>query len=72
MTQQILNLSEVAEMLSVSKETIRRWAVSKLIPAFKLHKRGQWKFKASEVDKFIQERQAENAPEQGRSASSGD
>jgi excisionase family DNA binding protein len=66
--KQMLNLSEVAEMVGVSKETVRRWATSRLIPSFKIHKRGHWQFDAAEVDKFLRARKAEHAPEQGRGA----
>lgn len=68
MTQQILGLAEVAKLLGVNKETARRWAVSKFIPAFKIHKRGHWQFYATEVDKFLRDRQSEGRPEQGQGA----
>lgn len=64
----ILSLAEVAKMLGVNRETARRWAVSKLIPAFKIHARGHWQFRADDIDRFINERQARNGPEQGQSA----
>ena len=66
MSEQILSIVDVSKMLGVHKETVRRWAVSKLIPAFKIHSRGHWQFHREEVDKFLKQRQAEHAPEQGR------
>lgn len=68
MTQQIVGLTEVAKLLGVNKETARRWAVSKLIPAFKIHRRGHWQFYATEVDSFLKKRQSEGRPEQGQGA----
>lgn len=65
---QILSLAEVAKLLGVTRETARRWAVSKYIPAFKIHTRGHWHFRADEIDKFISERQSHHRPEQGQSA----
>ena len=64
----ILSLAEVAKMLGVNRETARRWAVSKLIPAFKIHAKGHWQFRSDDMDRFLSERQSENRPEQGQSA----
>lgn len=55
-------------MLGVNRETARRWAVSKYIPAFKIHTKGHWQFKADDIDKFLRERQSKNRPEQGQGA----
>jgi excisionase family DNA binding protein len=68
MKQRILSLSDVADILGVSRETARRWATSKLIPAFKIHSRGRWQFYSTEVDKFLQQRQSDGRPEQGQGA----
>jgi len=68
MQQQILGLAEAAKLLGVNKETARRWAVSQIIPAFKMHSRGHWRFYASDVDNYIKQRQAEGSPGQGKGA----
>jgi predicted site-specific integrase-resolvase len=68
MSKPILGLADVARMFNVSRETARRWAVLKVVPAFKIHKKGRWQFLAEDVDKFLRARQAEGAPEQGQSA----
>lgn len=45
------SLDEVALHLGVSKDTIYRWIANKQMPA---HKIGRlWKFKISEVDKWV-------------------
>lgn len=64
----ILSLKDVADRLKVNRETARRWAVTKVIPAFKIHDRGHWQFTADDIDKFIAKRQSEHGPEQGQSA----
>ena len=46
-----LSVEEIAKHLGVSKETIYRWVEKKKIPAHKLGR--QWKFKVSEVDKWV-------------------
>lgn len=47
-----LSVSEIGEHLGVSKETIYRWLDRKKIPAKRVGK--LWKFKASEVDAWIE------------------
>lgn len=44
-------LEELAEYLGVNKDTIRNWIKKTDIPAHKIGR--QWKFKLSEVDKWI-------------------
>lgn len=45
------SVEEIARHLGVSKETIYRWLEREIIPA---HRMGRlWKFKPSEVDKWI-------------------
>lgn len=45
------SLEEISRHLGVSKETIYRWLEQKNIPAHRMGK--LWKFKASEVDKWV-------------------
>lgn len=47
-----LSVNEIGEHLGVSKETIYRWLEKKKIPAKRIGK--LWKFKASEVDEWVQ------------------
>jgi len=50
-TERWLSVEEIAAHLGVSKETVYRWLEREKIPA---HRVGRlWKFKASEVDKWI-------------------
>lgn len=46
-----VNLEDVAEYLSVSKDTIRVWIRDNKIPFYKAGKR--YKFKISEVDDYV-------------------
>ncbi len=46
-----VNLEDVADYLSVSKDTIRNWIKSSKIPFYKAGKR--YKFKISEIDACI-------------------
>lgn len=52
-TERWLSVKEVAAHLGVSKETIYRWIERQIIPCHKIGR--QWKFKASEVDKSVEE-----------------
>ena len=50
-TERWLSVEEIAAHLGISKETVYRWVEREKIPA---HRVGRlWKFKASEVDKWI-------------------
>jgi len=56
-----LSVEEIGTHLGVSKETIYRWLDKKKIPA---HRVGRlWKFKATEVDKWIKNGGAEESQE---------
>ena len=46
-----VNLEDIAEYLSVSKDTIRVWLKEGKLPVYKAGKR--YKFKISEVDEWI-------------------
>lgn len=48
-----LSVEEIAKHLGVSKETIYRWVEKQKIPAHKVGR--QWKFKATEVDRWVTE-----------------
>lgn len=45
------SVEEISHHLGVSKETIYRWIEQRSIPAHRMGK--LWKFKASEVDKWV-------------------
>lgn len=45
------SVEEIAKHLGVSKETVYRWLEREAIPAHRIGK--LWKFKASEVDKWV-------------------
>lgn len=53
MSERWLSVAEIAEHLGVSKETVYRWLEKGKIPAHRVGK--LWKFKASEVDKWVTE-----------------
>ena len=46
-----VNLEDVADYLSVSKDTIRAWIRENKIPFYKAGKR--YKFKISEIDDYV-------------------
>jgi excisionase family DNA binding protein len=52
-----LSVIEIADYLGISKETVYRWLDIGRIPAHKIGK--QWKFKVSEIDKWVMSGQAE-------------
>ena len=45
------NLEDIADYLSVSKDTIRAWIKDEKIPFYKAGKR--YKFKISEIDDYV-------------------
>jgi excisionase family DNA binding protein len=51
-----LTAEEVAEMLSVSVDTVRNWCTRKKnkLPAFKIGR--EWRIERADLDRFIQER----------------
>lgn len=48
-----VNLEDIADYLSVSKDTIRAWMKDGKIPFYRAGKR--YKFKISEVDRWVRE-----------------
>lgn len=56
------SVEEIARHLGVSKETIYRWLERESIPAHRMGK--LWKFKPSEVDKWVMEGGAKSSHEQ--------
>lgn len=54
-----LSVSEIAEYLGISKDTVYGWIASKGLPG---HRIGRlWKFKRSEVDQWIHQGKAADA-----------
>ena len=54
-----LSVEEIAAHLGISKESIYRWLEKEKIPA---HRVGRlWKFKASEVDRWVKKGGAEES-----------
>ena len=51
MSERWLSVTEIADHLGVSKETVYRWLEKGKVPAHRVGK--LWKFKASEVDEWI-------------------
>ena len=48
-----VSLEQVADHLTVSKDTIRHWIKKGLLPAYRVGK--MYKFKLSEVDQWVRE-----------------
>lgn len=48
-----VSLEQVADHLTVSKDTIRNWIKEWLLPAYRVGK--MYKFKLSEVDQWVRE-----------------
>ena len=51
------SMPEICKYLGISRDTALRWITTKNMPAHKVGK--NWKFKVSEIDKWIKEGQAE-------------
>jgi len=56
MPDSILTLPEVAGLLKVAEKTVYTMAQRGQLPAFKV--RGQWRFKRSDLDQWIEEQKA--------------
>jgi excisionase family DNA binding protein len=50
---------EAAQYLGVHIETLRRWAREGVIPAAKLGNRGGFRFKRSDIDRFLESRRTD-------------
>lgn len=61
MQERWLSVAEIAEHLGISKDSVYNWINDKAMPSHKIGK--LWKFKASEVDKWVQD-QDENGKEE--------
>jgi excisionase family DNA binding protein len=57
MKMEILTISEVAKYLRLNEKTTYRYAAEKIIPGFKVG--GAWRFRKSEIDKWIKKQEAE-------------
>jgi excisionase family DNA binding protein len=49
----LLRIREAAEMLGVNPETLRRWDRDGRLPAIKISKRGDRRYKRENIEKFI-------------------
>jgi excisionase family DNA binding protein len=56
MPDEILTLSEVAQLLKVAEKTVYTMAQKGELPAFKV--RGQWRFKRADLDLWIERQKA--------------
>ena len=50
----LLGIRQVAEMLGVNPETLRRWDKEGKLPAIKVSKRGDRRYKLEDIQKFIE------------------
>lgn len=56
MSDEILTLPEVAQLLKVAEKTVHSMAQKGLLPAFKVG--GQWRFKRADLDQWIEDQKA--------------
>jgi excisionase family DNA binding protein len=63
MSDEILTVQEVAALLKVADKTVYTMAQKAEIPAFKV--RGQWRFRRTDIDTWIQEQTAARRDEGG-------
>lgn len=64
MPDEILTLPEVAQLLKVAEKTVYTMAQKAEIPAFKV--RGQWRFKRTDIDTWIESQKAAQRSEDVR------
>ena len=63
MSDEILTLPEVAQLLKVAEKTVYTMAQKGEVPAFKV--RGQWRFKSADLDHWIEDQKSANAGRRG-------
>lgn len=51
----MLKTSDVARLLSVHINTVRRWSRKGILKAYRICSRGDLRFKQEDIDKFLQE-----------------
>ena len=51
---EMLTVTEVAQVLSVHRNSVRRWADMGLLRAYRYGVRGDRRFKTNEVDEFLE------------------
>lgn len=56
MPDALLTIHEIANLLKVAEKTVYTMAQRRELPAFKV--RGQWRFKQTDLDLWIEERKA--------------
>ena len=56
MSDEILTLPEVAQLLKVAEKTVYSMAQKGQLPAFKVG--GQWRFKHADLDQWIEDQKA--------------
>ncbi len=56
MSDEILTLPEIANLLKVAEKTVYTMAQRAQLPAFKV--RGQWRFKRVDIDRWIEQQKA--------------
>ena len=56
MSDEILTLPEVAQLLKVAEKPVYSMAQKALLPAFKAG--GQWRFKRADLDQWIEDQKA--------------
>jgi excisionase family DNA binding protein len=62
MSDEVLTLPEVAHLLKVAEKTVYTMAQKCQLPTFKV--RGQWRFKCSDLDAWIESQKALSAKSQ--------
>lgn len=65
MTDEILTLPEVAQLLKVAEKTVYTMAQRGQLPAFKV--RGQWRFRRADLDHWIEQQKAVSRDNGGES-----
>ena len=61
--REVMDIHEAAEYLSISEDTLYRYAKTGSLPAFKLGNR--WRFKRTAVDAWIVEQSSQRKPKEG-------
>ena len=62
MKEKLLTVAEVAEYLSVSDQTVRRWIKQNELPAFKLNR--ELRVRESDLEAFLESRKAQGGEEE--------
>lgn len=60
---QLLTVREVAQLLHIHNNTVRRWSDEGIIRTYRISRRGDRRFKREDIDSFLNRHDTGNIPD---------